>query len=312
MGRVIVDSTPLTATDVFTTRKKPICTVRSGDELLVSTLDASGSLRRHSFPGEKVETLLPDRRGHCLVGPIEVIGAEVGTVLAVSFLALTPSSWGWTAAGVLDNELNRRLQVLKEGPRWLLWSIDTGTQLATNQFRISRKIAPFLGVVGMPPDSEEEYSTIPPRTKGAGNIDCKELVAGSTLYIPVTVPGAMLCLGDGHAAQGDGEVSGTAIECAMTSHIKIEVLKEAPIDAVHAVTPKGRLTFGFDPDLNVAMADALYHMVTWMQEIYSLSRAEALALGSSCVDLRITQVANVSFGVHALLDESQLLLRWMR
>ncbi len=306
MTRYIIESTPETVTDVFSAERDPVLSISSGDELVVSTLDASGSLTRHAYPGEKVETMIPGRRGHCLVGPIHIREAQVGTVLAVTFESLLPHTWGWTAAAVLDNDLNRRLGVLDEGPRWLLWSIDSETNTATNQFGILRRLAPFLGVVGLPPDSEGEHSTIPPRTQGGGNIDCKELVAGSTLYIPVTVPGAMLCLGDGHGAQGDGEVSGTAIECAMTSHIRVEVLEQAPLDAICADTPKGRITFGFDPNLNVAMGDALSNMVTWMQGIFGLKRGDALALGSSIVDLHVTQVANQSYGVHAILDESLL------
>ncbi len=306
MTRYILASEFQTVTDVFSRDRPPIISIRSGDQLQVRTLDSAGSLRKHVFPGEKVPTMIPGRRGHCLVGPIEVKDAQVGTVLAVKFKSLVPENWGWTAAAVLDNPLNQRMTVLDDGPRWLLWSIDVEKNIATNQFGISRCIAPFLGVVGLPPATAGEHSTIPPRTEGGGNIDCRELVAGSTLFIPVTVPGAMLCLGDGHAAQGDGEVSGTAIECAMTSEIVVEVVQEPSCQGVYAETPNGRITFGFDSNLNVAMGDALSNMVSWMQKIFDLDRGTALALGSSLVDLRVTQVANQSFGVHALLREDLL------
>ena len=109
----------------------------------------------------------------------------------------------------------------------------------------------------MPPAEPGEHSTTPPRTLGGGNLDCRELVAGSTLYLPVTVPGAALCLGDGHAAQGDGEVSGTAIECGMTSTVTLSLVDEPPLSTIHAVTPAGRLTFGFSAELNEAMTAAL-------------------------------------------------------
>ena len=97
----------------------------------------------------------------------------------------------------------------------------------------------------MPPAEPGEHSTRPPRALGGGNIDCRELVAGSTLYLPVTVPEALLCLGDGHAAQGDGEVSGTAIECAMTTEVVVGLEPDPPVPGIHAETPAGRITFGF-------------------------------------------------------------------
>jgi acetamidase/formamidase len=139
-----------------------------------------------------------------------------------------------------------------------------------------------------------------------GNIDCKELVAGSTLYLPVSVPGALLSLGDGHAAQGDGEVAGTAIECGMTTELRLELISGAPVPGVHAVTPAGRITFGFSPDLNAAMGDALDAMLGWLQGLYRLDKAAALAVASPIVDLRVTQVANQSWGVHALLPHGAI------
>jgi acetamidase/formamidase len=148
-----------------------------------------------------------------------------------------------------------------------------------------------------------EHSTIPPRSHGGGNIDCRELVAGSTLYLPVTAPGALLSVGDGHAAQGDGEVSGTAIECGMTTELRLDLVSCAPLDSIHAVTPAGRITFGFDADLNEATAVALAAMVTWMGSLFGIGRAEALAIASVAVSLRVTQVANQTWGVHALLPD---------
>jgi acetamidase/formamidase len=129
----------------------------------------------------------------------------------------------------------------------------------------------------------------------------KVLVDGSILYLPVAVPGALLCIGDGHAAQGDGEVAGTAIECGMTTELQLELAAQRPVPGVHAETPAGQITFGFSPDLNAAMGDALDAMLTWLQASYGVGKATALALASLVLDLRITQVANQSWGVHALL-----------
>jgi acetamidase/formamidase len=167
-------------------------------------------------------------------------------------------------------------------------------------------LAPFLGVIGLPPDEPGEHPTVPPRCHGGGNIDCRELVAGSTLYLPVTVPGAMLCLGDGHAAQGDGEVSGTAIECPMTTELRLSLVTTPPVAGIHAITPGGRVTFGFSADLNEAMVAALGAMTTWVQQLLGTDRATALALASVAVNLRITQVANEVWGVHALLPHHGL------
>jgi acetamidase/formamidase len=120
------------------------------------------------------------------------------------------------------------------------------------------------------------------------------------------VPEALLCLGDGHAAQGDGEVCGTAIECGMTSEIVVSVLDDAPLDTVHATTPAGKITFGFSPSLNDAMTAALDAMVTWLAMLLDTDRRRALALASVAVSLRVTQVVNQTWGVHALLPDAAL------
>jgi acetamidase/formamidase len=128
---------------------------------------------------------------------------------------------------------------------------------------------------------------------------------GHCLTGPIEVrgarPGDMLYLGDGHAAQGDGEVGGTAIECPMTTEAVVSLAPGRPLGTIHAEAPAGRITFGFDADLNVAMGDALDAMVSWMQVLSGVGKAAALALASTCVDLRITQVVNQTWGVHAVL-----------
>jgi acetamidase/formamidase len=297
-----LESSPDTVTDFFCRDTPPVLTVDPGDRLVVHSLDAWGHLERQRCPGEERPTMFPARRGHCLCGPISVRGAEPGMTLAVSFVELRPDDWGWTAAGTRDTLLNRKLGIPVSTPAWLLWELDARRLVGTSNHSHQVRLAPFLGVVGLPPDEPGTHSTIPPRAAGGGNIDCRALVAGSTLYLPVTVPGALLCVGDGHAAQGDGEVAGTAIECGMTTTVDIDLVARAPLATIHAATPGGRITFGFDENLNEAMMSALEAMITWMQALFSLDRAEALALASSTVDLRITQVANQVWGVHAVLD----------
>jgi len=293
--------TPATVTDVFDPGAGPVLTVDPGDTVLVHSLDASGHLEPQRSPGEQRPVLVPDSRGHCLTGPVAVRGADPATVLAVTFASLRPDAWAWTVAGARDTPLNRRLGVGDGPPSWLLWELDADAATGTDQLGHRVALAPFLGVVGLPPAEPGEHSTTPPRTSGGGNIDCRELTAGSTLFLPVTVPGALLCVGDGHAAQGDGEVSGTAVECGMTTELVLDVVTDPPVETVHAVTPTSRITFGFDADLNVATGDALAAMLTWVQQLYGLDRATALALASPTVDLRVTQVANQTWGVHAVL-----------
>src|SRR5262249_41387563 len=157
------------------------------------------------------------------------------------------------------------------------------------------------GVMGLPPAEAGEHSTIPPRPCG-GNIDCRELVSGSRLLLPVTVPGALFSVGDGHGAQGDGEVSGTAIECPMdVCELTLVLRPDVALTMPRAETPAGSLTFGFDADLNEAMAVALDAMVDLVAARVGVGRREALALASVVVDRRVTQVANQTWGVHALL-----------
>jgi acetamidase/formamidase len=296
-----LDPAPETTRDTFSREHPAVLAVDPGDTVVVRSLDASGYLTRQTFPGEQPEKMFGAARGHCLTGPIEVRGARPGDMLAVRLLALRPGEWGWTVAGALDTPVTRRLGLAGGPPAWLLWELDPDAGKGTTDGGFTRSLAPFLGVMGMPPPDPGEHSTIPPRALGGGNIDCRELVAGSTLYLPVTVPGALLYLGDGHAAQGDGEVGGTAIECPMTTEAVLGIAVDPPLPTVHAETPAGRITFGFDADLNAAMGDALDAMVTWMQALFGLGRAAALALASTTVDLRVTQVANQVWGVHAVL-----------
>jgi acetamidase/formamidase len=301
-----LDPAPETTRDVFSRDHPPVLTVDPGDTVVVRSLDASGFLERQTVPGEDRPRMIPQARGHCLTGPIEVRGARPGDMLALRLVSLRPGDWGWTVSGGRDTPVTRRLGVADAAPSWLLWELDPDAGQGRTAEGFTRPLAPFLGVMGVAPAEPGEHSTIPPRAACGGNIDCKELVAGTTLFLPVTVAGARLYLGDGHAAQGDGEVGGTAIECPMTTEVVVSLAPGRPLGSVHAEAPGGRVTFGFDADLNVAMGDALDAMVSWLQVLSGLGRAAALALASTCVDLRITQVANQTWGVHAVLPTGVL------
>ncbi len=295
-----------TVVQSFNRSTPPVLEVEPGDTVVVSTLDASGFLERQASPGEVKPMMFPDRLGHCLTGPVAVRGASPGDVLAVSFLSLTPGDWGWTIAGHRQDALAEALGVDGAGPQWLLWDLDAEQGTGVNQLGHTVGLRPFLGVVGMPPGEPGDFSTVPPRAAGGGNIDCRELVAGSVLYLPVTVPGAMLCVGDGHARQGDGEVGGTAVECPMTTELVLSLDDAPALRTIHALTPTDRITFGFNADLNAASAEALGAMLTWMQDLYGLERTKALAVASAVVDLRVTQIANEVWGVHAVLGRDAL------
>ncbi|GAB3603500.1 acetamidase/formamidase family protein [Kineococcus gypseus] len=297
-----LDPHPDLLTDVFDPSRAPVLTVRPGDDLVVRTLDCNGHLGRITG-GEDPPRAFASRRGHCLAGPIAVEGARPGDVLAVTLRSLRTDGWGWTAAGT-PTPLNERLGTTE--PTRLLWEVDdeSGTAVDADGFRV--RTAPFLGVVGTTPAEPGEHSTIPPRPGTGGNVDCRSLVAGSTLFLPVQVDGALLCLGDGHAAQGDGEVCGTAVECGMTTELTVDLVAEPALPGVHATTPEGRIAFGFDADLNAATAAALDAMTTWIAADLGVGRTRALALASTCVDLRVTQVANGTWGVHALLPHGAL------
>ncbi|GAA1822496.1 acetamidase/formamidase family protein [Microlunatus capsulatus] len=305
-GPVRLDPAPGTTADVFSAGHAPVLTVDPGTRLGVRSLDASGYLHPQEHPGQQQPTLHPEGRGHCLTGPVAVRGARPGQHLALRLHALRPDPWGWTVAAAADTPVTRRLGLADGPPSWLLWELDADAGTGRESRGLVRDLAPFLGVMGVAPAEPGEHSTIPPRAASGGNIDCKDLVAGSTLYLPVAVDDALLYLGDGHAAQGDGEVGGTAIECPMTTELTVDVVADRPLAGVHAETPAGLVTFGFDADLNAATGDALDAMVVWMAGLHDVDKATALALASTVVDLRVTQVANQTWGVHALLPSGAL------
>jgi len=309
MAMYRVEPTQRDTVNVFSAAHEPVVTVEPGDTILVRTLDAAGYLERQEFPGDirRPKMFAGNFRGHCLSRPVAVRGAAPGDMLKVEIVSLVPDTWGWTSSpGHPGTPVPERLGLGAADRASLLWEIDLDAGTATANGKYTRPIAPFLGVTGTAPAAPGEHSTVPPRTEAGGNIDCKELVAGSTLYLPVNTDGGLLYFGDGHGAQGDGESGGTAIECGMTTEAVVSVARGRPLHTVHAETPAGLVTFGFSADLNEAMGDALEAMVTWMTGLYGTSRSEALALASTCADLRVTQVVNITWGVHALLPAGLL------
>jgi acetamidase/formamidase len=270
----------------FSSALPPVLTIDPGDSVRFQALNAGWSWDSGQDHFER-DRVLHD--GHALTGPIEVRRARAGQTLEVFIDEVTPASWGVTFAD--------------EQP--FVWTLDGDT--ATDDRGVTVSLAPFLGVIGMPPPEPGVHSTRPPRRSG-GNIDCKLLVAGTTLFLPISVDGALLSAGDGHGAQGDGEVSGTAIECPLErAQLTIDVRDDLELRSPIARTPDSWITFGFDEDLDLAAEECLASMLDLMERELSFDRAHALALASVAVDLHVTQVVNLSKGVHAVLRDDALL-----
>jgi acetamidase/formamidase len=163
----------------------------------------------------------------------------------------------------------------------------------------------FLGVMGMPPDEPGRHPTTPPRACG-GNIDCKELVAGSTLYLPIPVDGALFSAGDGHAVQGDGEVCLTALETCLRGTFEFAVHKGQRLEMPRAATPTHLIAMGLDPDLDDAAKQALREMIRWLVDLKGWKSEEAYVFCSLACDLRVTQLVDGNKGIHAMVERSLL------
>jgi acetamidase/formamidase len=264
----------------------PVATIEPGDSVAFSCPNAGWRVAAGETFEPRDEQL---DAGHALIGPIEVRGARAGSTLVVRIDEVRPGTFGETFAR------DTRIE----------WEIDADGGSATDDRGATVRIAPFLGVIGMPPDEDGVQSTGPPRRFG-GNIDCKELVAGTTLYLPIAVAGAHVSAGDGHAAQGDGELSGTAIECFVERAQLTFELADLELRTPVARIADAWLAFGFDEDLDLAAEQAIGTMLDLMERELGIDRSYAIALGSVAVDLRVTQIVNGVKGVHAVLRDDAI------
>lgn len=307
-----LDPTRATLHGHFSRDLPPALTIDPGDTVRFRTLIAGWHLEprrstRHEDQPPRFEPRDPTLdNGHALCGPVAIRGAEPGMALAVRVDDLRVAPWGMTAVGGWSNATNDRLGVADKPGTFLLWTLDADAGTGRDQHGHTLPLRPFLGVMGLAPAEPGRHATAPPRATG-GNIDCKELGVGSTLYLPIAVPGALFSTGDGHARQGDGEVSTTAIECPMArADLTFTLRPDLHLTAPRAETPDAWITFGFHEDLTEAAHLALEAMLDLMAELHDLPRLEALGLASLIVDLRVTQIVNGVRGVHAVLPHGLL------
>ncbi len=285
----------------------PAITISSGDEITINTV--SGGPKNLPPAGFQVPPELldihaagvPSVPGHLLTGPVAVSGALPGDVLQVDILDVAlRQDWGFNFIRPLSGTLPQDFPL----PHQTIIPLDAERGVATLPWGLELELAPFFGVMGVaPPPEWGRISTIEPRIHG-GNIDNKELVRGTTLYLPVFAEGALFSCGDGHGAQGDGEVCVTAIETALQGRFRLTVLKDHGLTYPQAETPTHFITMGMAPDLDRCVEMALRDMITLVSRKAGISREDAYMLCSLAGDLRVTQTVNREKGVHMMMAKS--------
>ena len=286
---------------------KPVATVASGDTVAVDCVSGG----RDILPSDPAFEILSDHRAihaalsprlgaHILTGPVAVEGAEPGDVLQIDILSIEPrQNWGYTRFRPLAGTLP------EDFPYTKLWHsrIDRQRGTATLPIGMEIDLAPFFGVMGVaPPPHYGACSSIQPREFG-GNMDLKELTAGTTLYLPVWTPGALFSVGDGHGVQGDGEVCVTALETALSGTFRLTLRKDLHFTLPRAETPSHHIAMAFNEDLDDAAKDALRAMIDLIGERMGLARDDAYMLASLAVDMRVTQLVDGNKGIHAMLPK---------
>lgn len=301
----------------FDASLKPVLTINSGDIVRLETATGNPKyFERHGVPKDKIPKELftafaglpyddsgPDRgrADATLDGPIKVNGAEPGDVLEIRIrsiqvrLPIAAQSFV-PGRGLLAEDFPY------EKHRVLF--LNLANQTVEYAPGIVVPLRPFWGIIGVaPPPRMGRVSSGPPNIFG-GNMDNKDLVAGTTLYLPVWAPGGLLSIGDGHAAEGDGEVCLSAIESSLRGEIQVILHKGKSLKWPRAETPTHYMTMGLDPDLNVAAKIATREMLDWMVEMKGLKRDDAYFIASAAMDLTVTQVVDGTKGIHAMLPKA--------
>jgi acetamidase/formamidase len=287
---------------------EPVLEVESGTVVELEAADASGGQLSQASTADDVSAL-DLSRVNPITGPVFVRGAEPGDVLAVEILELRPKPWGWTAIipgfGLLADEFPEP---------WLRISeVDAEHGAVRFAPDVTLPFSPFPGTIGVAPAEPGQHSVVPP-TRWGGNMDIKHLRAGTTLLLPVGVAGALFSVGDTHAAMGDAEVCGTAVETAMEIAVRLSVRRDIPARYPQYHVPAGQLALaeassyhvctGIQPDLLEATREATRAIIDHIVARYGRSRQEAYAIASVAVDLRIHEVVDVpNWVVGAFLPE---------
>ena len=301
----------------YDARTEPALRIKSGDSVEVHTLITSSPTRLEGagvLP-DQVEPALREIHkevtnkgpgGHILTGPIFVEGAEPGDVLEVRIRSIklaipyAYNGFGSRSGTIPEDFPYSRMKIIK---------LDAEKMIAPFAEGIEIPLRPFFGSMGVaPPGSAGRISSAPPGIH-AGNLDNKELVAGTTLFIPVHVPGALFEVGDGHAAQGDGEVDITALETSLQGTLEFVVRKDLKLRWPRAETPTHFIAMGIDKDLDEAMKIAVRESVDLLVLEKKLGRDDAYMLSSAAVDFHVTQVVDGTKGVHAMIPKSIFLKR---
>lgn len=275
---------------VFDNSLPPALRVYPGETVLMHCIEATGG---QYSPESKPEAVLSIdlSRLHTITGPVYVNGAEPGDVLRVEILEITTGDWGWTSVepgfGILAGEFGSDYALI-------IWKVENGR--ASFRDGISIPVEPFCGIMGVAPREPGALLTIPPRAIG-GNMDSKHLTAGAVVDFPVQVPGALFSLGDGHIAQGDGEVCGTAIEGDVSVAVRFSVVKGNPIASVRYTTPPRPpseidaqgyfVTTAAGGDLQALARDAVSDMVRLLTDTFEISRMDAYVVCSAAGNLKI-------------------------
>jgi acetamidase/formamidase len=300
---------------VFDAAIPPVMTAASGDTIILECVSGDQSTYPPPESGFVVPPALrainetaPSRHpGHIITGPVAVEGAKPGDTLEVRIEAIElGADWGFCGFRPLGGTLP------EDFPERFLShiAVDRARGICRLPYGLELKLAPFFGVMGVaPPPTYGRISTIEPREHG-GNIDNKELVAGTTLFLPVWAPGALFSAGDGHGVQGDGEVCINALEMCLTGTFTLILHRRAdrapPLLYPRAETPGHFISMGMNADLDQAMKQALREMIAFICGRTNLSRQEAYQLCSLAVDFHVTQTVNGEKGVHGMLKRGLL------
>jgi acetamidase/formamidase len=289
----------------FDNAQPPVLRINAGDTVVLETMMHS---HNQVVPGttieqiKKLRTDYPGRGPHTITGPIYVEGAEPGDVLKVTINKIVPRAYAanFNVPGMFGEFPN----VYADGQVKYFY-LDWEKKVVEFLPGVVIPLKPFPGTLGVARKEPGRYSTVPPG-EYAGNIDIRDFVEGTSLYVPVFVPGALVWSGDSHAAQGNGEVNLTALETAYKElNLTIEVVKGKPLDFPRIETPKSWITIGLDADLNKAWDQAKAQTIKLLVEQRKVSPEQAATLMVQISDCRVSQVVDVKKGIHCLNPKNQ-------